>query len=227
MKSKHGNFFKTLESAAVNFSLESLILTKFDLADKNCALKFFQTQNKLKNLFLMLDNLDGRDLDKDDFYTDILRHLFSQNTELKKVFLKSWKYELNGTKFMNGIENKSVESLTIKTYDDMTMQDYFDTFKTVFVNLKHLNYGFNIMFYRMTVKTSLEITRYFPKLESLVIYQDFFDINLSILEFITNLPNLKLIKLLTSQATTITQDIHDLCRFLGIKLSLGLPSAHF
>ncbi|CAO1356953.1 unnamed protein product [Diamesa hyperborea] len=167
----------------------------------------------------MLDNLDGRNLDKDDFYTDILRHLFSQNTELKKVFLKSWKYELNGTKFMNGIENKSVESLTIKTYDDMTMQDYFDTLKTVFVNLKHLNYGFNIMFYRMTVKTSLEITRYFPKLESLVIYQDFFDINLSIQEFITNLPNLKLIKLLPSQETTITQNIHDLCRFLGVKVS--------
>lgn len=63
---------------------------------------------------------------------------------------------------MNGIENKSVETLTIKTCDDMTMQDYFDTFKTVFINIKHFNYGFNIMFYRMTIRTSMEITKYFP-----------------------------------------------------------------
>ena len=52
-----------------------------------------------------------------------------------------------------------------------------------------------------------------------MIYQDFFDINSSILEFITNLPKLKLIKLLPSQATIITQDYLDLCRLQSIELS--------
>lgn len=127
----------------VTFSLDSLRLHRIFFAHKDIALKFFQTQTKLKKVDIGIINEKDRKLDELQWYEGILKHIF-QSPELKEVQISPINYKFYNMNFLKGITNNNVEMLKFNDNSSSTHTkancELFEMMTKIFPNIKKLYY---------------------------------------------------------------------------------------
>ncbi|CAO1330787.1 unnamed protein product [Diamesa hyperborea] len=127
----------------VKFSLDSLRLHKIFFAHKDIALKFFQTQTKLKKVDIGIINEKDRKLDELQWYEGILKHIF-QSPELKQVEISPINYKFYNMDFLKGITNNKVEILKFTDNSSSAHTkancELFEMMTKMFPNIKKLYY---------------------------------------------------------------------------------------
>ena len=124
----------------VPFQLEFLRLEKVFFANKNYAYNFFKTQKSLETVSLELCNPKSRQLDVDQFYEDILLHVFN-NRQLRKVEILLGNYKFVTLDFLNGLTNKSVVHLEFRERTDATNFKIVEILAKAFPNVKSFLYN--------------------------------------------------------------------------------------
>ena len=135
--------FKTDRSDEVKFSLDSLKLQDVYFADKNIALKFFQTQKQLKKFDFYLKNEKYRKLDTMQFYEGILKHVF-QSPVLVSVDIVAVTYQFLNMDFLNGITNSNVKKLDFRDFSGVSYFkkncEFFQKMTNIFPNINEVFY---------------------------------------------------------------------------------------
>lgn len=124
----------------VPFQLEFLRLEKVFFLNKCYSLNFFKTQRSLETVSLEICNPKSRQLDVNQFYEDILIHVFN-NSKLRKVEILLGNYKFVTLDFLNGLSNKNVEHLEFRERSDAMNFKLMEILAKAFPNLKSLLYN--------------------------------------------------------------------------------------
>lgn len=135
--------FKTDRMNEIKFSLDSLKLQDVYFADKEIAVKFFQTQKQLKKFDFYLKNEKDRKLDTMQFYEGILKHVF-QSPVLESVDIVAVTYQFLSMDFLNGITNKNVRKLDFRDFSGVSYFkkncEFFQKMTKIFPNISDVFY---------------------------------------------------------------------------------------
>ena len=134
---------RTDRTDEIKFSLDSLKLQDVYFADKEIALKFFQTQKQLKKFDFYLKNEKDRKLDSMQFYEGILKHVF-QSPVLETVDIVAVTYQFLSMDFLNGIVNNNVRKLDFRDFSGVSYFkkncEFFQKMTKIFPNINDVFY---------------------------------------------------------------------------------------
>ena len=156
MQLSFGVMFKSDKLAKVKFSLDELSLNSHWWVNMKNAMNFFKTQTNLKKVTLYLRYFwwfsNDDDLELEMCYNELLIHLFSNNLQLKTVFIsisEEFGLDIKDYSFLEGIVNLSVENLTFNLDPFQNGIEFVNTFSNLFPNVKCVTHLVNEDYNRM------------------------------------------------------------------------------
>lgn len=114
-KFRNNYIFKTSLLASAPFQLETLAINSIYWSDKGNGTVFFKNQRKLKTLELTLKNRWNVRYDESLWFNDILKDIFTNNKDLRKVVISTIEkhgFDIKSCDFLDGITCPKVTQLT-------------------------------------------------------------------------------------------------------------------
>lgn len=170
-KFRDNYIFTTSLLASAPFQLETLSMNSVYWKDKDNGTAFFKNQRKIKTFEVALKNRWNVRYDEVSWFNDILKHVFTNNKDLKRVTISTMEkhgYDIRTGDFLDGIVCPKVNQLTYcKGGIDKTT-----TMMALFVKLFPNVNDFTFNTEANSCTPDLSFLSFWKRLESLAIKED-------------------------------------------------------